>query len=332
MTPEVSVVIPAYNGGRHLGQVLTALHRADGDTPVVVVDAGSTDDTPEVAVAHGAHVIRLGQRAGPAQARNVGAAEVSADIVLFLDADCVPHSDVIERVRQAFGDDPELVSITGSYDADPPEPNFFSKYMNLRHRFFHQNARREDATFWAGCGAVRRETFLEVGGFDALRFPSPQIEDIELGNRLRRIGRMRLDPDLQVTHLKRWNLRSVVETDILSRALPWGRLILETGEVPDDLNLGWPQRIAAGIAPVALLSLIAAPWAAWTGRWIPLGAASVVIAASGVLHAGMFRHFASLHGVGFAVAACLFHQVHLVYSSATMAFCMLERLARRRLP
>ena len=46
------------------------------------------------------------------------------------------------------------------------------------------------------------------GGFDAERFPRPMIEDIELGLRLREHGETQLDPDFNVTHLKRWTLRS----------------------------------------------------------------------------------------------------------------------------
>ena len=39
-------------------------------------------------------------------------------------------------------------------------------------------------TFWTGLGAVRRDAFLAVGGFDGARYPHPSIEDIELGRRL----------------------------------------------------------------------------------------------------------------------------------------------------
>lgn len=329
VTVELAVVIPVYNGANFLRHSLPAFARADPGTRVVVVDAGSTDETAAVASEFGAEVIRLGQREGPARARNVGANETVADVILFVDADCVPHPDALDRVRAAFRDDPQLVSLTGSYDANPPETNFFSDYMNLRHRFFHQRARRENATFWAGCGAVRRLPFLEIGGFDAERFPRPQIEDIELGLRLRRIGKTRLDPELEVTHLKRWDLRTVVETDIRCRAIPWARLILETGEIPNDLNLGWSQRIAAGIAPLALAALVAAPLGAWSGHWGIALLATAALIGSYLLHADMVGYFAELRGRRVAAGAWLFHQVHLFYSSATIALCTLEHVLRR---
>jgi glycosyltransferase involved in cell wall biosynthesis len=153
---RVAVVIPAYNAERQLAVVLPAALAAAGDQPVLVVDAGSSDGTAAVAERLGVPVLRLPRRAGPAEARNAGVAQTSSELVLFLDSDCLAHADVVSRAIGWFSRDPELVSLTGSYDAAPPEANFFSQYMNLRHHLTHQRARREGATFWAGCGAVRR--------------------------------------------------------------------------------------------------------------------------------------------------------------------------------
>jgi len=327
--PSVAVVVPAWDAADHLRRSLPATLRAAGGAGVLVVDAGSTDATSGVASALGARVLRLPRREGPALARNVGAQAVTAEVVLFLDADCVPHADVVERVRRAFQADPELVSLTGSYDPAPPAGNFFSQYMNLRHHHVHQGARREGATFWAGCGAVRRRVFLEVGGFDAVRYPRPQIEDIELGLRLRGRGRMRLDPDLQVTHLKRWTLRSVVETDVRARAIPWTRLVLETGRLPDDLNLRRSQRWAAALAPFALLGALGAPVAALAGRPLLAAASLCALLASLLVCADLVGCFWRRRGPGFALGGWLFHQVHLCYGAATFAALAAWELSRR---
>ena len=312
---DLSIVIPAYRAGVFLRRSSAQLTEISDSVPVLVVDAGSDDDTGEVARSLGARVLRLPERQGPAAARNAGVEAVESEVVLFLDADCVPHPDVVERVRAAFRDTPDLVALTGSYDDAPPERNFFSQYMNLRHHFTHQRANREPASFWAGCGAVRRAPFLRAGGFDAARYPRPQIEDIELATRLRRFGRLRLDPDLQVTHLKRWDLRSVVQTDIACRALPWARLLMEQKELPNDLNLRRSQRLAALLAPLALLSPALLAWAAWTGwAWLAL-ASLVVLAVSLGLNFPMTAFFAKKHGVPFAIGGFVFHQVHLLYSA-----------------
>jgi GT2 family glycosyltransferase len=315
---RVAVVIPAYNAAPHLSRVVPAARAAAGDEAVVLVDAGSTDGTAELAVALGAQVVRLPRRAGPAEARNAGAGQVEAEVLLFVDSDCVLAPDAVDRVRRAFAEDVELASLTGSYDAEPADRGFFSSYMNLRHHYTHQRARREPAGFWAGCGAVRRAHFEAVGGFDAERYPRPQIEDIELGGRLARVGRTRLDPELQVKHLKAWSLRSVVETDIRQRAIPWSRLILDLGHLPNDLNLRTSQRIAAALAPFALIAFVAGPIAIATGPgWLALASLAVVLLSLG-LHGGMLRCFVRERGITFGIGAWAFHQVHLCYSAATL--------------
>jgi len=321
--------MPAYNAAAFLPRSLLAAQAAARGRRVLVVDPGSTDDTAALAERMGADVLRLGHRAGPALARNRGVGQIDADVVLFVDSDCVCHPDVVDRVAAAFAEDPGLVSLTGSYDTNPPEQNFFSQYMNLRHHFVHQRAKRDNASFWAGCGAVRVRPFLEVGGFDAERFPMPMIEDIELGLRLRAQGSTQLDPALQVTHLKRWTMRSVIETDIRCRAVPWGRLILESGEMPNDLNLAWSQRIGAALAPFALLSVGLAPLGFALGG-VPLAALlSVPALAAAVLHSDLLRFFWRERGPVTAGCAFLFHQVHLTYSAVTMGVLTLQHVMRR---
>jgi hypothetical protein len=142
---------------------------------------------------------------------------------------------------------------------------------------------------------------------------------------------MRLDPELNVTHLKHWSLTSVVSTDIFSRAIPWSRLILETSQLPSDLNLRWSQRVAAALAPFVLLGLLALPWALATGRLAVAALAFAPIAGSLLLHRDQLSFFSRIRGAGFAVRFWLFHQVHLSYSAATAALCAIGfGLGRRR--
>lgn len=171
-------------------------------------------------LARGVEVIQLTQQCGPASARNRGARHASGSIFLFVDADVVVQRDTLSRAVAFFRARPDIAAVFGSYDDAPAEMNFVSQYKNLQHHFVHQRAAPEAATFGAGCGAVRREAFEAVGGFDAKRYPQPSVEDIELGYRLRRMGcEIALDRGLQVKHLKRWTFFSLLRTDIFNRAL-----------------------------------------------------------------------------------------------------------------
>lgn len=319
----VAVVMPAFDAAHYLDTTIPAVLAAARGNEVVVVDAGSRDETAAVAEKYDVRLVRLPERAGPAEARNAGAAVVEADVVLFVDSDCVAHPDIVDRVREAFAADPQLASLTGSYDAEPPDPGFFSLYMNLRHHHTHQIAKRENATFWAGCGAVRLKAFREVGGFDVAQFPVPMVEDIELGLRMRELGNTRLDPDLNVTHLKRWTAGSVIATDIFKRAVPWSRIILERGDPPLDLNLRPAQRAAAALAPLALVALVALPVLTWAAPFWALAPAAL-LAVSWALNADLVHFFWRQRGPAFAIGAWLFHQVHLIYSGVTFVLMWLR--------
>lgn len=240
----VTVVIPVRNAAAQLERCLTALSRSTFDRyDCVVVDDGSEDGSAEVAYRHGADVIRLRGRHGPAHARNRGAAAARGDLLLFLDADVCVQPETVAAVAAAFARHPEIAALMGSYDDRPDDPSFLSQYKNLFHHYIHQCGHEEAATFWSGCGAVRRELFLAIGGFNE-GYATACIEDIELGFRLKRAGfRIRLEKGIQVQHLKHWGLGSLIRTDLFLRGVPWVALMLRDRHMVHDLNLQWPWRV-----------------------------------------------------------------------------------------
>jgi GT2 family glycosyltransferase len=250
---RISVVVPVYNSSTEVSICLGALR---GNTlqpfEILVVDDGSTEDVASIARAYGAEVLSTGGRRGPASARNQGGAAARGDIIFFIDVDVVAQPDTLAKVVQNFTD-PKVDAAIGSYDNAPAAPQLLSQYRNLMHYYTHQNSARQATTFWSGCGAIRREVFLAVGGFDG-SYCKPAIEDIELGYRLISAGyQIVLDYGLQVKHLKRWTLTNMVKTDVIDRGIPWTRLILRAGRMPDDLNLRWAQRASVLLVGVALL-------------------------------------------------------------------------------
>jgi hypothetical protein len=126
----------------------------------------------------------------------------------------------------------------------------------------HASSPGDAETFWAGLGAVRRDLFRQVGGFDARRFPLASIEDVELGLRMRAAGaRLLLDPDIRGRHLKAWTPTTMVRTDFARRGVPWTRLLLRGGRGSSVLNLGWRHRAsAAASVAVAVAALARPPW------------------------------------------------------------------------
>jgi GT2 family glycosyltransferase len=263
----LSIIIPAYNCGHHFTRCLSAI-RTSIPIPfeIIVIDDGSTDDTPEIARSFAAKVLSTGGRKGPAFARNLGAKKALGDVLIFLDSDVCVKPDTLSKIGRSFDLDPQLDALMGSYDYDPSSNDFISQYRNLMHAYFHQTGSERASTFWSGCGAIRRNIFLEHSGFDE-DYLRPAIEDIDLGYRMIRAGRkIVLDRSILVTHLKRWTFWSLVKTDIMDRGIPWTELILRDRFMPNDLNLQLSQRVSVALA--VLLVLLSGTLAVMRGAYL----------------------------------------------------------------
>jgi GT2 family glycosyltransferase len=328
---RVSVIVPAYRNAGELSQCISALRAAaTPDTELIVVDDASEDNVSSTAANLGARVLHLARNAGPAAARNHGARHARGQILFFVDADVVVPENAIGRIRTTLDCHGEIAAVFGSYDARPAAPGLVSQYRNLLHHFVHQTGKAEAATFWAGCGAVRRLAFERVGGFDEHRFRRPSIEDIELGYRLRRAGyRIFIDKSLQSTHLKRWTLRSIVRTDVIHRAIPWSRLILESGEAPDYLNVQTSQRASVALTGLGSLLLLLSPL-----HLELLMLAFACLAAVVLINRELYAFFWRARGTFFAAACVLLHLLYFVCCGVGHQYAwglsMLQRAVVRR--
>jgi len=302
---EVSVVMAVHNTAVMLEQSLDALSRSIvGPFECVVVDDGSADDSRVVAARYGARVIVLDKRQGPARARNIGARHAQGNLILFLDADVRIHDDAIGRILEHFDQDSSLNAVIGAYDDQPAAEPFVSRHRNLLHCFTHREGHRDASTFWSGCGAVRRETFLRLDGFDE-HYDRPAIEDIEFGVRLKCAGgRIRLDAAIQVQHLKCWTFMNMLKTDIFDRGIPWTRLIMRTGSMPDDLNVRWSQRLSVALAFLLAVAIWRANVMATAGCGLALGC----------LNLRYYFFLAERNGGWFALRAVPLHFLFHFYS------------------
>ncbi len=327
LNTTISVIMPVFNASHFLPQVMPPLleMQEKGEIlEILVVDDCSTDSSASVAAGLGARVVPSPHRSGPGAARNIGASRARGELLWFVDADVVAHPNGAAAIRAAFKDS-EVVAVFGSYDHAPPARNFASQYKNLVHHYYHQKARREASTFWAGCGAVRKSRFLGIGGFDVARYTRPSIEDIELGYRLReKGGRILLLRELQGKHLKRWTIRDVVFTDVIRRAVPWARLMLTEVGLTDDLNVSKAERFRAVVAGLFFLGVLGALLEP-TIWYLPAAMLASVIG----VNWDFFTFLRRRKGVGFAISGLAFHQVYYLYSSAAFAWCWVEALGRR---
>jgi GT2 family glycosyltransferase len=299
--PSLSVVIPATDRPPTLAEVVSAVKRAD-DPPdeIIVVDRPA--------------------RIGPAAARNLGSRRAAGEVLVFVDADVEVHPDVFRRIRDAFAIDPELTAVFGSYDDDPGANGVVSTFRNLLHHHVHHEGAGAATTFWAGLGAMRRDAFEAIGGFDEARFPQASVEDIELGMRLHASGgRIVLDPTIQGKHLKKWTLLKMTETDLLRRGVPWLRLVMERRPRSGSLNLGPRHVLASGASVLLVVALL---------RRNPRQAA-VVLGLLILLDRRFYLLLARRRGMHFAVAGLGLHVVHRLTSVAAVPLALTHHLRRK---
>ena len=328
----LSVVIPVRDGGDAFRRCLRALRLSTGaDYELIVVDDGSRDDSAQIAEDHGAIVVRHDRPLGPAAARNNGARAASSPIIYFLDADVAVHEGAPREVLRRFERNPGLGALIGSYDAEPAAPGLVSRFRNLLHHQTHQSGPfHDDArpahTFWTGCGAIRRELFLALGGFDPQLYRRPAIEDIEFGYRLTRAGhRIDLVRSIQVTHLKRWTLREMVRTDIFCRGVPWTLLMLRSGIAETDLNVKGSQRASVAATAAAVFGAILAPMEPGA-----IGLVAAALAAIVGLNASFYRMLARRLGLLRAMACLPLHAVYFTCCGVSVAIALGLWISQRR--
>ena len=303
----VTVIIPAWNAGDDLDRCLAAVLKSDYPLAecIVVDDASTEPSTAEIARRHEVKLVTMDRQGGPGLARNRGASLATGDVLMFTDADVLLHTDAIGKAVAVLEAEPGVAAVFGSYDDHPDHPSYLSRYRNLYHTWNHQLANVEASTFWTGCGAVRRQVFLDLGGFSA-EFERPSVEDIELGYRMRAAGhRIRLLKDMQGTHLKQWTFSGMVKTDVYYRGAPWFALLKRHPDVPNDLNLNLGARIATVLAGLILLFLVLlipghpASLPLWPWMLVPLGAMAGII----WIQRGFFALMYRCYGAGAALKA-----------------------------
>lgn len=258
---RVSVIVPAFQASRTLAASLRSIRASvPEDAEIVVVDDGSFDDTLAIAGELADVVVGRPCQGGAARARNDGARVASGDVLLFVDADVTVNRAAVEGVLANLGEGADAVF--GAYEPLPPPEvrNFATTYKNVLHHYTHSQSPGPADTFWSGFGAVRRDAFVAVGGFDPAVTTGADVEDIHLGYRLRAAGyHIVLDPTLQVIHHKRYTVGEVIRSDVLHRAVPWTRAMLAMRSFHSDLNLRRQSMASAvitiGIPATALASL-----------------------------------------------------------------------------
>lgn len=219
-SPALSVIIPVLNEAHGVEATLHALAalRQRG-VEVVVVDGGSTDDTPRLAQPHASAVLTAPR--GRARQMNAGAAQAQGEVLLFLHADTQLPADADRLVLNAVASG----AMWGRFDVRITGTAWMLRVvaalMNARSRW-SGIATGDQAMF------VRRDDFVRLGGFT----DQPLMEDIECSKRLRKAQRPACLRAKVTTSGRRWESRGVWRTIFLMWRLRWRYW---RGETPERL-------------------------------------------------------------------------------------------------
>ncbi len=190
LLPTVSIVIPVKDRADDLRNCLVSLAALDypqEKLEVIVVDDGSTDDTPDVARKLGARLVPSGAvGGGPAVARNKGASVASGEILAFIDSDCTASNKWLMELLPAFTE--EKVAAVGGWVDGMHHESALDRYeavmssLNLGRREMTGGA-GGDTFYLPSCNLlIRKEAFAAAGGFRAELHVG---EDVDLTWRLR---------------------------------------------------------------------------------------------------------------------------------------------------
>lgn len=176
---RLSVIIPAYNEEKYLGQALEHLSAALGgrqDAEVIVVDNESTDATRQIAERHGATIVDESEH-NIGAVRNTGARHASGDVLVFVDADTHVPPGLFEKIAGELAD-PACIGGSVAVRYADGMPVWTGRYVAVCLFIGRLIRLRQGATQFC-----RSEIFRKLGGYDATIYVG---EDMEFQQRLDR--------------------------------------------------------------------------------------------------------------------------------------------------
>ena len=212
--PRFSIIVPTYARTKQLSDCLQSLARLDYPRDrfeVIIVDDGSRMPLEKVIqpVRQHLNVTLLSQaHAGPATARNTGAAQAKGEFLAFTDDDCAPVRDWLRTLAARFTATPD--HIIGGQTLNAISGNLYStaSQILLDYLYAYYSVVPDKAFFTSNNLALAGALFHDVGGFDTT-FPLAAGEDRDFCDRcLQRGYRITFAPEVIVHHAHELTLRT----------------------------------------------------------------------------------------------------------------------------
>ncbi|MFC1576914.1 glycosyltransferase family 2 protein [Candidatus Omnitrophota bacterium] len=206
---KFSVIIPVRNAQDTLKPCLDAVFSSENrDLEVILVDDNSADRSRAIAGRYPCKIVALKENKGTAIARNIGKEHARGETLVFLDADAVIKKNSLNIIDKDFAHGSDIVAVTGILSKECPHKNFFSQYKNLYMHYIFRRCPRFIDFLYGSIVAIKKDDFLPFNEQFKI------TDDTELGQRYKRLNKkILLDPELEVTHLKKYDLKSIIRND-----------------------------------------------------------------------------------------------------------------------
>ncbi len=318
---EISLIIPTKDRQSTLKNCLDSLQVSQLPRfEVIVVDDCSQQNVSDLVKAYGHKIVRLDKPSGAWHARNRGAQEATGDILVFIDSDMIIPPDGLPKIHRFFSQN-NYAALSGINSCPQDSENFATRYKSLWMHYSYLCSPQNFDWFVSGIGAVKKDVFFRLKGFDTSFITQIGGGDLEFGRRLKDAGlNVFLDKELQGNHLKQFTVLSLIKNDF-NRSKGWFQLILKKKMVPDVLK---KLRIA-NVYPQFIVSV----WAVFlfflcilllffSERFLFMTAASLAIYM--VVNFGLFRFFYRKGGLEFLLKAIPFSSLdHLISGLGVIA-------------
>lgn len=220
----ISIVIPTYNEEENIARCLESLNRQTVPREayeIIVVDGNSRDRTRELAEPL-ADSVFIQKSAKVGGARNDGVMAAEGDIVATTDADCVLPKNWVERIAADFEQKDDLVQLYGT--VYPIEAGF-KNHLSLAgaNTFARVGYHTRTIYFTLGCNtAFDRDAFIRAGMYRCI----DAGDDLEIAQRMRKLGRVILDPALRVG----FSMRRYQQFGTLKSIYEWMYIVAKGGD------------------------------------------------------------------------------------------------------
>lgn len=193
--PKISVVIPTLNEEKYLKNCLESLKKQTfSDFEIIISDGGSTDNTVKIAKQYTSNII-VHKNSNVCQARDLGAREAHAEIIVGADADTIYPKDHLEIIWHHFQNHPQVVAVVGGGKVNDG-PRLSKIYWRMTYFLVEKIYQMTRFTLYAPAYDIsfQKDIFLKIGGYDInLDFGGDELDFLA---RIRKTGKVIFDPHL----------------------------------------------------------------------------------------------------------------------------------------